>query len=1102
MPTDTLGFVEEKPNTAENSLGFVEINPIVPELRNAPPATFIEKLKSFFGEKPEMEIAKAQNIYALSKVTGLGLKDVSNNYDLLRRSSKVTGITPDLETQEYFAIATMPFIAAGAVTNPIGTAAGLLAFAALDKAIPIDEMVTGYEKQTGMTLSSDVKSVINLIDFVGKGLIVGGVFKKAPKLAEGFLRNKLVEYNMAKDIKLSAEQVRDIYQTGKLTTADEATLFGSLGLKGTELKTALEQGVKITIPAEKLTTLVDKPIWAKIKSIVGVESKPKVTSELAGKPEKTVAGLIEGATTPEKPILPTPQPQGGTITPELEPLAIEARKYKSAEEFLNGIINKKGDLLTELDLVQKNDFNNLRDFYNQSTQPTGEGKRLNLWREKLAQDRRLIINKKDGWIRITKPLGDQWRLETSDGLDLLFNSSEDALGYISTLSTPTGEGKVIDNLNPTGSIFADYTPEKRATMPLGENITTLDKTLGKSPDEIITIYRGTGKGNEIIAGDFITTNKQLAKDYAGTGNIIEKKVKLSDILDDKTEPLGEEYIYRPKLTTPTGQKPPIEPPKTIEPPLPPTPPPVEQIQPEPPSDPVQKIINALKGAKDIRGQQETLYHKARQEKLAKMMAVGERVKGEKGFFKEKGALKGELPKVAFESIRKELKQEDIDTLFDMVKATLHLNPWDKLTAREGLANLLGETGGKVPTESEIAKLHKVFGKEFTDTLLEKRPLIEKMKEAGLQIANFPRSIMASFDLSFGLRQGSFAAPRFRKAFFDSFKKQFSWFGSEKAFQENQKVIASNPNYSLAVESGVQFTEMDSLMGEREERFASQWAEIVPGVRQSARAYTGFANKYRMDIFDTLVQDAQKLGLNPQKDRDLSMKIAKFVNSATGRGSLGDFERSAVLLNAFFFSPRLMASRIGILTKLLDPRFYYKESPFIRKEFLKTALSWLGTGLTIMGIAKLMGAEVGDDPISSDFGKEKIGITRIDHWGGFQPYIRMLAQVISGKYKSSTTGKIMTLGEGYRPLTRLEILQRQVESKEAPVFSFITELLKGQTFEGKKINIPKAVGLRFVPMVVQDLYDIIKDNPEATAVMLLAPFGVGVQTYKRKPGKKF
>ncbi len=653
--------------------------------------------------------------------------------------------------------------------------------------------------------------------------------------------------------------------------------------------------------------------------------------------------------------------------------------------------------------------------------------------------------------------------------------------------------------------------------PLAEKLQKVEKEFDDSTDSDeqdmldIKIQRLSKQLVDVQAKNPFDLTREIKKygkiaKQSGNDGLIIKNVQASpestDIYSDVHIAFDASQI---KLSTPTGQKPPVEPPKTAvsEPPLPPTPPTVEQAQPEiPKGDPVQKIISALKGAKDIRGQQETLYHKARQQKLAKMISVGQKVKGEKGFFSEKGALKGELPKVEFESIRKNLTQEDIDSLFDMVKNSPHLSPWDKLSAREGLANLLGETGGKVPTESEIAKLHKVFGKEFTDTLLEKRPLIEKMKEAGLQIANFPRSIMASFDLSFGLRQGSFAAPRFRKAFFDSFKKQFSWFGSEKAFQENQKVIASNPNYSLAVESGVQFTEMDSLMGEREERFASQWAEIVPGVRQSARAYTGFANKYRMDIFDTLVQDAQKLGLNPQKDRDLSMKIAKFVNSATGRGSLGDFERSAVLLNAFFFSPRLMASRIGILTKLLDPRFYYKESPFIRKEFLKTALSWLGTGLTIMGIAKLMGAEVGDDPISSDFGKEKIGITRIDHWGGFQPYIRMLAQVISGKYKSSTTGKIMTLGEGYRPLTRLEILQRQVESKEAPVFSFITELLKGQTFEGKKINIPKEVALRFVPMLVQDLYDVIKDNPEATPAVLLASFGVGVQTYKPKKGKKF
>ena len=106
--------------------------------------------------------------------------------------------------------------------------------------------------------------------------------------------------------------------------------------------------------------------------------------------------------------------------------------------------------------------------------------------------------------------------------------------------------ETLDSVNPTGSVSADYTPEKRATAPLGENITTLAETAGKSPSDTITIYRGVPKGvNEIVAGDFVTTNKQLAQDYAGDGNVISLEVTYGDILDDRTEPLGEEYIYRP-----------------------------------------------------------------------------------------------------------------------------------------------------------------------------------------------------------------------------------------------------------------------------------------------------------------------------------------------------------------------------------------------------------------------------------------------------------------------------------------------------------------------------------------------------------------------------
>ena len=104
----------------------------------------------------------------------------------------------------------------------------------------------------------------------------------------------------------------------------------------------------------------------------------------------------------------------------------------------------------------------------------------------------------------------------------------------------------VDSVNPTGGVFTGYTPEQRATAKLGENITTLSETMGKNPDDTITIYRGAPKNQkDIVPGDFVTTNRQLAKDYAGDGVVLEKRVRIGDILDDKTEPLGEEYIYKP-----------------------------------------------------------------------------------------------------------------------------------------------------------------------------------------------------------------------------------------------------------------------------------------------------------------------------------------------------------------------------------------------------------------------------------------------------------------------------------------------------------------------------------------------------------------------------
>jgi hypothetical protein len=156
---------------------------------------------------------------------------------------------------------------------------------------------------------------------------------------------------------------------------------------------------------------------------------------------------------------------------------------------------------------------------------------------------------------------------------------------------------------------------------------------------------------------------------------------------------------------------------------------------------VQKVVSALKEAKPIRAKQEAIYTKARGEKLARSLKAGEKTVGEKGYYAELKALKGEMPKVQFESIRGKIGQQDIDTLFVQVKNNPILSEWEKLTARKGLAKLFGEHGGAVPTEGELSLLKDVFGSGFVKTSLSKKTLFQKLKGAGLELANIPRSII-------------------------------------------------------------------------------------------------------------------------------------------------------------------------------------------------------------------------------------------------------------------------------------------------------------------------------------------------------------------------
>lgn len=519
---------------------------------------------------------------------------------------------------------------------------------------------------------------------------------------------------------------------------------------------------------------------------------------------------------------------------------------------------------------------------------------------------------------------------------------------------------------------------------------------------------------------------------------------------------------------------------------------VSSAQSIPPQDPIQRIIQALTEAKPLEQKQGQIYAKLRSKQVGAIAGIGQRMGGESGFHAQLGQLKGEMPKVQFESIRKSLDQPAIDHLFNTIEQA-NISPFEKITAKSGLSKLLGAEGGAVPVHSELSLLNEIFPPEFMKAVMGKRPMIQKVIQNLTDALNVPRAIMATADFSAPLRQGAFLIGR-PKEWIPAFGSMFKYAFSKKAYEGLIEQIKARPSYLLMRENKLAITDMGAILSTHEESFMSNLVESIPGFGKissgSERAYSGFLNKLRADTFDSMLKGAKNQGL---KTADVAPDLAKFINAATGRGDLGALNRAAPILNSVMFSPRLLASRLN----LMNPKFYVDLNPYVRKQALTSLLTFAGTALSVITLAKLGGATVEADPRSADFGKIKVGNTRYDILAGFQQPIRLAAQLITGKIISTTTGKEITLGEGYKPMTRAGIVGNFLASKENPIVSFAMGLLQGTDNIGQPFEPASQAVSRFIPLVIQDVYDLAKERGSLLDGLKMAVpgvFGVGTMTY--------
>lgn len=378
---------------------------------------------------------------------------------------------------------------------------------------------------------------------------------------------------------------------------------------------------------------------------------------------------------------------------------------------------------------------------------------------------------------------------------------------------------------------------------------------------------------------------------------------------------------------------------------------------------------------------------------------------------------------------------------------------------------------------------------------ERKKLTEYIKPSnwGLAITNtsgFAKSLKASFDNSVIGRQGlktlitqpDIWAVNSARSFGDFWNSMTG----KDAMLEVRADVMSRPNALNGL-----YKKHKLAVGVMEESYPTSLPEKVPFLgkvfKGSQDAFTAWQYRTRADVFDRLADTITNAGGDIEG-------LGKLVNSLTGRGDIGALEPVSKPLNNIFFSPRFLKSNIDLLTAhALDKDL----SPAVRKEAVKNLVKVVGAVAILLAIAKALGADIEEDPRSSDFGKIKIGNTRFDVSGGMSSIVVLASRLLTFSSKNANTEIVTRLNEDrFGAKTGYDVLLSFFEGKLSPAAGIIRDYLKGKDFQGKKPTLIGEMNNLFTPLPVTNFIELTND-PNAAPVllsMMADAVGIGTNTY--------
>jgi len=282
-----------------------------------------------------------------------------------------------------------------------------------------------------------------------------------------------------------------------------------------------------------------------------------------------------------------------------------------------------------------------------------------------------------------------------------------------------------------------------------------------------------------------------------------------------------------------------------------------------------------------------------------------------------------------------------------------------------------------------------------------------------------------------------------------------------------------------------------------------------------------------------------IGKDPINDIEDYKKVAKYVNTFSGRANLGKAEMISKDASLLIFSLRNWYSQL----QQLSPVFYsnlgdakqWKNvkslsdlkniKPTIAqkmavKSFMTSVIAITSFKAAFMAWANSMSDDdeekwtIETDSRSSDFGKLRKGNKTFDLWHGLNGLLVFYSRLFTQETKSTKSGEIKPLGKGFGTPNSFELAARYGSNKLAPSAGYVARL--AQTHEevdpstGEKYRVDpfgnvygeKEMKDLFVPIYWSAINEIRKEDPDVYETFLASIGILGMSVGTDPKGEKF